>query len=136
MPTISRSDSDVNDPFAPFAPNDSDLQAQIMPNPVVIGGYVNSPGAGPDNAGRSFAIGDLEDWYRIDLVAGQVIELVIPSASAAGGDDADLRLFDSNLVTPSVYREGTGQVEQITVPAGRDVFHPTCSCSTARRCTA
>jgi hypothetical protein len=28
VPTISRSDSDVNDPFAFFAPNDSDLQAQ------------------------------------------------------------------------------------------------------------
>ena len=79
VPTISRSDSDVNDPFAPFAPNDNDLQAQVMPNPVVIGGYVNVPGAGPDPASRS-PIGDPEDWYRMDLVAGQVIELVIPSA--------------------------------------------------------
>ena len=81
VPTISRSDSDVNDPFAPFAPNDNDLQAQIMPNPVVIGGYVNVPDAGPTAADRSRS-GDLDDWYRVDLVAGQVIELVIPSATA------------------------------------------------------
>ena len=120
VPTISRSDGDVNDPFAPFAPNDSDLQAQIMPNPVVIGGYVNIPGAG--EPGQSFANGDPEDWYRMDLVAGQVIELVIPSASAiVGGDDADLRLFDSNLVIRGD-SDGTGQVEQITVPASGTYF--------------
>jgi len=46
VPTISRSDGDVNDPFAPFAANDDNVQAQVMPNPVVIGGYVNVPGAG------------------------------------------------------------------------------------------
>src|SRR5687767_14741921 len=120
LPTISRSDSDVNDPFAPFAPNDTDLQAQLMPNPVVIGGYVNIPNAGPD--GRSFASGDAEDWYRMDLVAGQVIELVIPSASAiVGGDDADLRLFDLSL-TVLGESDGTGQVEQITVPASGPYF--------------
>ena len=65
-----------------------------MPNPVVIGGYVNVAGAGPQ-AGRRSPIGDPDDLYRMDLVAGQVIELVIPSASAVGGDDADLCLFDS-----------------------------------------
>jgi len=114
VPTISRSDSDVNDPLVPAAPNDNDLQAQVMPNPVVIGGYVNLPGAG--EPGQSFADGDAEDWYRMDLVAGQVIELVIPSASAfVGGDDADLRLFDSNLVIRGD-SDGTGQVEQIKVP--------------------
>jgi len=113
VPTISRSDSDVNDPFAPLAANDTDQQAQIMPNPVVIGGYVNVPNAGPD--GRSFASGDLDDWYRMDLVAGQVIELVMPSATP-GGDDADLELYDSNLdlVDSSL---GEGQVEQLIVPA-------------------
>ena len=59
VPTISRSDSDVNDPFAPFAANDDDAQAQVMPNPVVIGGYVNVANQGPD--GRSFASGDVDD---------------------------------------------------------------------------
>ena len=122
VPTISRSDSDVNDPLVPSAPNDSDLQAQVMPNPVVIGGYVNLAGAG--EPGHSFANGDPEDWYRMDLVAGQVIELVIPSASAfVGGDDADLRLFDSNLMIRG-NSAGTGQVEQITVPQNRHIFHP------------
>ena len=90
VPATSRSDGDVNDPFAPLAPNDRDLQAQVMPNPVVIGGYVNEPGAGPE--GRSSAIGDELDFYRMELLAGQTIELVMPSATA-DGDDADLFLF-------------------------------------------
>jgi serine protease len=115
--TISRSDSDVNDRDAPFAPNDNDLQAQVMPNPVVIGGYVNVPGAGPQ--GRSRASGDLDDVYRMDLVAGQVIELVIPSADPSLPDnlrdDADLYLYDSNLELVAV-SEGLGQVEQLIVP--------------------
>src|SRR5688572_22285884 len=120
VPTISRSDGDVNDPFAPFAPNDTDQQAQIMPNPVVIGGYVNEPNTGPDNGGRSFALGDLDDWYRVDLVAGQVIELVMPSATA-DGDDADLYLFDSNMDSVAVC-EGVGQVERLTVPEDGTYF--------------
>ena len=117
VPTTSRSDSDVNDPLAPFAPNDNDVQAQDMPNPVVIGGYVNVPRAGFD--GRSFQNGDIDDVYRVDLLAGQVIELVIPSADV--GDDADLFLFDSagNLVDSS---EGTGQVETLVVASGGTYF--------------
>src|SRR5688572_26995168 len=120
VPTISRSDGDVNDPFAPFEPNDTDQEAQIMPNPVVIGGYVNEPNTGPDNGGRSFALGDLDDWYRVDLVAGQVIELVMPSATA-DGDDADLYLFDSNMDSVAVC-EGVGQVERLTVPEDGTYF--------------
>src|SRR5688572_29083698 len=120
VPTISRSDGDVNDPFAPFAPNDTDQEAQIMPNPVVIGGYLNEPNAGPNNGGRSFALGDLDDWYRVDLVAGQVIELVMPSATE-DGDDADLYLYDSNQNLVGVC-EGTGQVEQLTVPSDGTYF--------------
>jgi len=125
VPTISRSDSDVNDPLARFEPNDNDLQAQVMPNPVVIGGYLNEPGAGPDGPpqgppGRSFAIGDLEDWYQLDLVAGQVIELVIPLA-IAGVDDLDIEVYDSDLdlVGSSV---SEGQFEQVTVTAGGTYF--------------
>ena len=56
----------------------------------------------------------------MDLVAGQVIELVIPSA-VAGGDDADLFLYNSSfeLVDSS---EGAGEVEQLTVPADGTYF--------------
>ncbi len=116
--TTSRSDSDVNDPFAPFAANDNEAVAQTVPNPVVIGGYVNVPGEGP--SGRSSIIGDIDDYYRVDLVAGQVIELVIPSAQP-GGDDADLYLLNPSLDVVDAC-VGDGQVEQVTVPASGTYF--------------
>ena len=96
VPTISRSDSDVNDPDAFFAPNNTRAQAQVMPNPVVIGGFVSEDGFGVPGS-RFLQDVDRQDFYRVDLLAGQVIELVIPSASALpGGDDADLFLVDLN----------------------------------------
>ena len=45
-------DSDVNDPNAPFAANDSLAQSQPIPAPSTLGGYLNSPGAGA--VGRGF----------------------------------------------------------------------------------
>ena len=121
--STSQSDSDVNDPNAPFQSNDVPATAQQLPNPVVVGGYVNEPNRGPD--GRSYAIGDLDDAYKVDLSSGQVIELVLPSADPnlpdAERDDADLYLYDQSgiLVDAS---EGLGQIEQITVPASGTYF--------------
>ena len=134
VPTISRSDSDVNDPFAPFAPNNTTAQAQVMPNPVVIGSFVSFVGFGLEDS-RFFEDVDSDDFYRVDLLAGQVIELVIPTASALpGGDDADLFLVDlnGNDVASS---EGQGQVETIFV----DTLGHTSSTSsrlTVHRCTS
>ena len=64
-------DGDVNDPAAPYTPNDTTGTAQPIPNPVSLGGYVNEPGTGP--AGRSDSIGDLTDFYAVELGAGQVV---------------------------------------------------------------
>ncbi len=116
LSSVSQVDSDVNDPSAPYQPNDSLLSAQLLPNPVVVGGYVNAPGRGP--VGRSSAAGDLDDIFRVNLEAGQVIELVVPAADPAAPDalrnDADLALYDAdgNLVDESM---NLGPVEQLTV---------------------
>ncbi|MCK7470328.1 MAG: hypothetical protein MZU95_05610 [Desulfomicrobium escambiense] len=53
-------DNDVNDPNAAYKTNDSLADAQSIPNPVTLGGYVNQPGSGPD--GRSRAAGDVTDY--------------------------------------------------------------------------
>ena len=37
----SAADSDVNDPNASYAANNSPAQAQSIPNPVILGGYLN-----------------------------------------------------------------------------------------------
>jgi len=103
-------DSDVNDPFAAYAGNDSIATAQAIPNPVVVGGYLNQPNTGP--AGRSQTIGDTADFYRITMTANQVVILNIADHVAG---DLDLFLYDSgsNIVASSF---GTGPTETLTAP--------------------
>jgi serine protease len=115
--SVSQADSDVNDPNAPFQANDTREQAQRIPTPVALGGYVNQPARGP--AGRSLASGDVDDVFVAELAPGQLIELVLPSADPTlddtQRDDADLALYDASgtLVDESL---GLGQVERIVVP--------------------
>jgi len=56
-------DGDVNDPAATYVPNDTVGQAQPIPNPVALGGYVNTPDTG--EAGRSRVLGDVRDIYSV-----------------------------------------------------------------------
>lgn len=109
-------DSDVNDPAADYIPNDTFAQAQKLPNPVVVGGYVNFLQTGPQ--GRSFANGDPSDFFSVDLAAGQVITLYI---SEATGAQFDLALYDANqaLIDASL---GPAAVESVTAPADGTYF--------------
>ncbi|MDH5325581.1 MAG: S8 family serine peptidase [Gammaproteobacteria bacterium] len=74
-------DSDVNDPAAPFIANDSIATAQLIPNPGLVGGYVNQPGMGPN--GRSRSVGDVFDVYQVDLNAGQIVTLSRANSTAS-----------------------------------------------------
>jgi serine protease len=109
-------DSDVNDPAADYIPNDTFAQAQKLPNPVVVGGYVNVLKTGPQ--GRSFTNGDPADFFSVDLAAGQVITLYV---SGATGADLDLALYDANqaLVDASI---GPAAVESVSAPADGTYF--------------
>lgn len=84
-------DSDVNDPNAIYTPNDSVEQAQVVPTPVTIGGYVNKPGTG--EAGRSFADGDEKDVFRADLLADE--RIVLNTAAPILDADLDIYLYDA-----------------------------------------
>jgi serine protease len=108
-------DNDVNDPNAAYKTNDSLADAQSIPNPVTLGGYVNQPGSGPD--GRSRAAGDVTDYYRVSLLAGQQINLLI--ADDDDGDNLDLLLADlsGKIRDASV---GQGRVETLTASADGD----------------
>ena len=101
-------DGDVNDVNAAFSPNDTLPTVQDIPNPVNVGGYVNQPGEG--EPGRSRVAGDPTDLYRISVVAGQRITLIIGDASAL--NDLDLFLGDNNgnVIDSS---EGVGNTETI-----------------------
>ncbi|MDZ7833701.1 MAG: S8 family serine peptidase [Desulfobacterales bacterium] len=84
-------DSDVNDPKAAYTPNDSAEQAQTVPTPVTLGGYVNQPQTGQE--GRSFDRGDINDVFRAELLAGEriVLNIAAPILDA----DLDLYLYDA-----------------------------------------
>jgi len=98
-------DSDVNDPRAPtLSENNSLSTAQRISNPVILGGYVNQPGAGP--SGRSKTIGDIEDYFAVELRRGQLINLFVAEENLQG-NDLDLTLFNS-----------AGQLENISLSEG------------------
>lgn len=105
-------DSDVNDIKASFKSNDTPETAQSLPNPVIVGGYVNLPLAG--GQGRSFLNGDFDDFYVVDLLAGQHITLLIGTDNLRLNDvDLGLLKLDGTLVDASV---SEGNVESLTVP--------------------
>ncbi len=83
-------DGDSNNPASPSFPNNTVATAQIIPNPVTLGGHVNEPGAG--DPGATQINGDLDDYYRIELLAGQTITLLVADFDTA---DADLYLFNT-----------------------------------------
>ena len=104
-------DGDVNDPAAPFTSNNTFLTPQDIPNPVNVGGYANQPGEG--EPGRSQIAGDASDLYRISVVAGQRITLIIGDSSFPNDLDLLLGDADGNLIDSS---EGVGNTETIISP--------------------
>ena len=116
-PIGNLTDSDVNDPNSSFVPNDTFATAQEIPNPIGVGGFVNQAGTG-DPTGRSFTTGDIDDYFRISLIDGEIITLVIAAPTAA---DLDLYLYDSTeVLTDSSL--GTTQIESLQVQADGDYF--------------
>jgi serine protease len=104
-------DSDNNDPAGTAISNDSPATAQAIPNPITLGGYINQPGSGAE--GRSRLSGDIDDFFRVELLAGQRITMIVADFQQA---DADLYLYDAlgNVVDFSL---DTGEVESLIVPA-------------------
>lgn len=104
-------DSDTNDPTRVVLANDTAATAQAIGNPVTLGGYINQAGTGA--TGRSRGPGDLDDFFVVDLLAGQRITMLVADFEDA---DADLYLYDENgsLLDFSL---DTDDVEIITVEA-------------------
>ena len=118
------SDSDVNDPTAPYYSNDEFMSGVSLPTFGYQVGYVNMPGAGPP--GRSFANGDVHDFYSIGSAqAGQVVRLLLPNVDTTQPvdvrDDVDLYLYDTvgTLLDASV---GSDAVETVVLPHSENVI--------------
>jgi serine protease len=72
--------------------NDDVGTAQVLPVPVSLVGSVNQPYAG-GKYGRFWYVGDPQDVYKVQLQAGQVIELDF--SAPVGSNDLDMVVQDS-----------------------------------------
>lgn len=104
-------DSDTNDPITVAISNNTIASAQPIPNPITLGGFINEPGTGAE--GRSQIEGDIDDFFRLDLLAGQRVTMLVADFEQA---DADLYLYDQrgSIVAFSIE---TGEVETVVIPA-------------------
>ncbi len=103
-------DSDTNDSGTVARENDSVTSAQSIPNPITLGGYVNQPGTGAP--GRSQVTGDTDDYFRVDMLAGQSITMLVADFQQA---DADLYLFDTQGRILDFSIE-SGEIETLVIP--------------------
>ncbi len=104
-------DGDSNNPASPSRPNNTIASAQAIPNPVTLGGYVNEPGTG--EPGFTHTDGDLDDYYRIELLKGQSITLLVADFQEA---DADLYLYNTSgeILDFSIEQ---GEIETLLIPS-------------------
>jgi serine protease len=115
-------DGDLNDVNTLEQSNNNTFTAQSIPNPVILGGYVNESGRGPD--GRFDIIGDKDDFFKVELHTGQIIALFVANQNL-GDNDLDLGLLKLNddgtagIVDASV---GAGDAEILIVPSDGEYF--------------
>ena len=88
-------DSDTNDTSqfsqGDYRVNDTVTTAQPLQTPLLLTGTVNEVRTGPE--GNNFSVGDRDDYFAVDLVAGQVVELEFASDPAQ--TDVDLYLYST-----------------------------------------
>jgi serine protease len=117
---VSTVDTDTNDPNQTgFVPNDEPSTAQQLTSPITVVGAVNLVGKGPA-AGRNFTVGDTEDWFRVSLKAGQVVELLV-GLSASATNDADLCVVSTDAQNAAC-SAGTSERECVRAVADGDYY--------------
>jgi len=105
-------DGTVNDPSDDYVPNDTFDKAQVLPNPISVGGFVNRRWTG-DPSGWLYPYGNPDDYYLVQLKAGDIITLASGSPNPRD-NDIDLYLYDNNKIEVD-YSIGTGTYEFIEV---------------------
>lgn len=97
-------DGDTKELLNPYIDNDGDseTQTQAVGNPATIGGFLGVTGYKTD----------IEDVYKVEMLAGQQLTLVVGDPAA---HDFDLYLFDANGSTIS-NSMGTDQYEVLEIP--------------------
>ncbi|MBI5719390.1 MAG: S8 family serine peptidase [Burkholderiales bacterium] len=116
-------DSDTNDiNQSGYVANDTAGTAQVLTAPVLLVGSVNEPNTGPrgnNNDGTS-TLGDVDDVFRVDLVAGQVVELEFASDPAES--DVDLYIYNAGAALVGFSNGTDSRYECVTVTQGGSYF--------------
>ncbi len=110
-------DTDSNDPQSPYAANNSLATAQVIANPVMAEGFVAATPTGIQGS-RFASSADSDDFYAVDLAAGQAVVLEVADPALA---DIDLALYDAGgaLIDASV---GVSRFENVVAAAGGRYF--------------
>lgn len=110
-------DSDTNNPLAPNEPNDERADAQEIPTPALVGGFVAAVPTG--RIGDRFEdVADERDSYIVELGPGQTAQLAIADwdETEPSRIDLDLFVFDAVSETLVVDSVGDGQFETVQIP--------------------
>ncbi|PDH40404.1 MAG: serine protease [OM182 bacterium MED-G24] len=107
-------DNDVNNSFSPAVDNNLLANAQTVPSPTLLAGYLNQPGGGPDfdGLGNTWASGDLSDIFQFEAAGGEIINVTIANSELL---DIDLFLLDDTGATLD-QSLSLGQFETVRVP--------------------
>ena len=92
VPGNTAIDSDVNEINVEPVANDTFATAQVLKkNPVILGGYANTPKTG--EPGNSYDDGDVNDFFKIALTKNETVTLYIAEYETA---NLNLYLFDND----------------------------------------
>ncbi|MEM0911399.1 MAG: S8 family serine peptidase [Pseudomonadota bacterium] len=115
-------DSDTNDPFTNFAPNNDLNSAQEVPSPLQLVGFVTETQTNQEGDVFSDAT-DQDDFFRADLLEGQFVSLRVVDfdSSNPSSVDIDLGLRDQSgeLIEQSL---SFTEFESVQVPANGTYF--------------
>lgn len=112
-------DSDTNDPFSPYSDNGFVNTAQVLPNPVLLGGFAAAEPTQGDLGDRFADSADDADLYRVGLAEGQTVQMLISDwdSSSPTSVDLDLHLWNSTGDTLIASSISITAKESVIVPS-------------------
>ncbi len=105
-------DSDINDVNVSPVSNNSFTDAQSVPTPCSVSGYVNRAGTGP--RGALWQSGDPNDYYRVSLTEG--MSIILYMAEDPNEADLNLYLYDDQFTLVDASMSTDSIVDSLTSP--------------------
>jgi serine protease len=117
VPGNTAIDSDVNELNVVPVANDTFATAQVLKkNPVILGGYANTPKTG--EPGNSYDDGDVNDFFKIALTKNETVTLYIAEYETA---NLNLYLFDNDREEVEA-STGNDAIEKVQAPLAGTYF--------------